>query len=413
MNTEQIQAIKAAALAANKEWPSNAEESAFQMLAYPSAVLELIELAERATAAPAESVDSPELWSLIAALGHTERRGRDDSTARADIIAHIDAWAAQRYEAGHQAGYADHKELMRECLQATGKELPAAGEMETLRARAERAEAALENTADENNRLRDALKDAQERGMKANATIAKYTQQIIALEAALASRPAVDLSATDVRMLNVVGRYLTMKDESPKCSADLMNLAGRIQALLSGKVEAPNSATTQKAATLANENNGLGDNSASQVATSPTTTTASPAAADAVAVPADDPMRKHFTCQRTVADYGAEYFHTKMGAHGTYSLYRNEATALRDNLTAALGTPATPSAGDTQTTASAYGLPPPADGHFTYDPEEVKALVRQARADALEDTITLIRNNYQDHNIASLCDAIRALNKKG
>lgn len=38
----------------------------------------------------------------------------------------------------------------------------------------------------------------------------------------------------------------------------------------------------------------------------------------------------------------------------------------------------------------------------------IKKLMALVRADEREATIEWIRNNYQDHNIASLCDAIRA-----
>lgn len=125
----------------------------FIAAANPAAVLELISLAERATAAPAESdvqklADEFGLWS--------EQREK------------FVAFSAQRYEAGRQ----EHFKLVLEWQKLYGG---INDELQAMKERAERAEAALEewrftNKVDELGREMDQLR------------------------VALASRPAVDLS---------------------------------------------------------------------------------------------------------------------------------------------------------------------------------------------------------------------------
>jgi hypothetical protein len=224
MNIEQLQQLKAAALAANKEWPSNAEESAFHMLAYPSVVLELIELAERATAAPAEKVNTPEFAKLlIGTYRHVvDGHGNQDmgillklQKAEDALYAHIAQRIAAAREAGRQEvlgplGFDEGGSQLVTRLMTTANEASA---------RAERAEAELEewrftNKVDELNREVDRLR------------------------AALASRPAVDLV-----LRSRVADLLHLLEHLPFSSDGDIEQARKamadVRALLPGKVEAP------------------------------------------------------------------------------------------------------------------------------------------------------------------------------
>lgn len=51
------------------------------------------------------------------------------------------------------------------------------------------------------------------------------------------------------------------------------------------------------------------------------------------------------------------------------------------------------------------------EGYWEFDLIRFKRFAALVRADEREVVIDWIRNNYQDHNIASLCDAIRARGK--
>jgi len=184
-----------------------------------------------ATAAPAESIASPEFQSLMLQWASDWCR----ELRRDNAIAFIDAWGAQRYEAGRDSMQPTINRLAAERSTAVD-------ELCTWKERAERAEAALEewthtNKVDELgrevDRLRADLKAEQERGFRANSTIERYWGQIIELQNALASRPAVDLSTLWTATVDQVKRGHIQGDEVELCRVS------DVQALLSCKVKAP------------------------------------------------------------------------------------------------------------------------------------------------------------------------------
>jgi len=320
---------------------------------------------ERATAAPAESahIETAYLCRLMLAW-HDARSATgngSDVSAEADaIFAHIDAWGARRYEAGRR----DMEAHLMQSHAALMDAASASHRIAQAEACAERAEAALKEC----------------KGM-----LLAQTDAAIAAQDALASRPAVDME----QLLRAVARgFGHSGDTIIEMDSNLANaIAKEVLALLSGKVEAP---------------------------------TASPAAADA------DELHFNATRLRNVARLvGLESAipqddATLDGARG--SVLGLIAGTLR-NRTA-------PTAGDMQTTASADGLPPmpsfDMDEYFNehscgvqlrerYNWHSLEAAIkdyaRQARADALEEVVLLLKNGgyYVDKLIAD----VRALNKKG
>ena len=143
--------------------------------------------AERATVAPAESVDTPEFDKLLRhfyTTAYAFAGNTPNPHTLAELVAHINAWGARRYEAGRQ----EHFKLILEWQKLYG------GINEELQAMKDRAERA---------------------------------------EAALASRPAVDLSQLQRYDFSSFGGCYPSDD----CGEWYKR--ADVHALLSGKVEAP------------------------------------------------------------------------------------------------------------------------------------------------------------------------------
>lgn len=306
-------------------------------------------LAESAMAAPAESVYTEEFSDLISQLKLYANLSRPLD----DLVAYINAWGQQRYEAG-QRETQDLLDVEREHVAQCVRNLDA------MRARAEHAEAALAELASHEVNGSGGLKPYE--FLVAGHSLRWYLKADV--DAALASRPVADLSGLrefDHEGVPVdVGSYYRIDD---------------VQARLSGKVEAATTAAFSMDCNPWCDSNGVlrppaggsvegkPDGSTDfkingKLMFSVSAPTASPAAANAVAIAFNPTLICSMARKFATVTSGPACTTYRFTDESLARYIEDISSFMQDQRDHDADTPAAHIAGDMQTTASADGLPP-------------------------------------------------------